>query len=80
MPRPAYGALFVIALIDLVTLTFDLLTSKVNRFTDYQSDGLPSCQFWASRPFRSGVRSSDATDGQTDVVHHFIILLLTVFT
>jgi len=28
MPRPEYGALSMTALIDLVTLTFDLLTSK----------------------------------------------------
>ena len=42
MPRPAYGALSVTALVGLMTLTFNLLTSK---FTGHPCDGLPSSQF-----------------------------------
>ena len=45
----------------------------LKRFTSYSWDGFPSCQFWASAPFPSRVRSRHAmTDGQTDTSAHFI--------
>jgi len=49
---------------DLVTLTFDLSTSKW--VTGHPCHGLPSCQFSVAVPFRSRLRVRYGTDRQTD--------------
>ena len=70
---PTYGALSVTALIGLMTLTFDLLTSKyVHGLPVWRASILPILGFLGFFVLELD-RGTRHTDEQTDTAHHCII-------
>ena len=64
LPFGKYWTFTAWALLDLMTLTFNLLTSKYVHWLPV--NGLHPVKFGLPRPFRSPVMSRHATDGRTD--------------